>query len=204
MKVILPVLLFTLVGNVAAQSTRSYVTDNSGECVYRNLCSADAKPGPYRSDDRTPYGKVREFFFPEMGVDPMRRKYEELFGHPYPPPGNQQFEASSPFSEVRRFNDAFDRAVAGERTVLSSNGNQLTVAIVLPNSEKKDLRVFVNEERILLSLATPAPPSPYYIVRRQELSIPSPDGVDPSTAKIDRTGDEIRISFADPDADSGN
>src|SRR5581483_4856554 len=93
-------------------------------------------------------------------------------------------------------NEAFElEAVAGAKTDVNEQSGMLTVSVVVPNSERKDLRVSVNDERILLSLAPLRPTSPYRIARRQDLTIPNPPGVDPTTAFVDRRGDEIRISF---------
>ena len=173
--------LALLAGAASAQQTQLNITDDSPACVERNVCRKDTRPG----------------------ADPIRQEYEQLFDQPYPPPGHNPFAADSPFTEVRRFNEAFDTyAVAGARTEVKQDGDMLTVSVLVPDSAKKDLHVSVNDERILLSLAAPQPLSPYRIARHENLSVPDPPGIDPATALVDRRGDEIRVSFMTAD-DSG-
>lgn len=149
------------------------------------------------SDDPTPYIKVRELFFHEARPDPLRRKFEELFGEPFPESGFHQFEPFEPFADVKKFNDAFElRGVAGARTELRSEAGKKILSLRLPGSEDKALKVRVNEERILVSLTPKAEPGRYRVARSQDQVLPLPSGVDPASAEIGRQGDIITIVFA--------
>lgn len=148
-----------------------------------------------RADDRTTYMKIREFFMPETGVDPLSQEYEKLYGEPDPLPGNRQLDPWRPFEDVKKWNEAFDRAAAGLQTEVARDGNKVAVRVDLPTSEGKKLEVYVNEDRILLSLSFPAPARAYRIPRRDDFVIALPDRADAKTASVSRQGDKIQILF---------
>ncbi|MBI3547524.1 MAG: hypothetical protein HY078_00585 [Elusimicrobia bacterium] len=157
---------------------------------------ADTRFRYRRSDDRTPYIKIREWFLPESGIDPLHAKFEELFGEPYPTPEFKQFLPDSPFAEIRKLNDAFEfKALSGASSDVRSDGVAVSVSVRLPESREKELDVYINEDRILLSLVPEAEPGPWHLSKRREVALPIPPRADVRTASVDRRGDVVRISF---------
>jgi hypothetical protein len=69
------------------------------------------------------------------------------------------------------------------------------VRVDLPEAEGRALEVYVNEDRILLSLASSAPPRAFRIPRRDDFTLPLPDRADVRSASVSRTGGRVLILF---------
>jgi HSP20 family molecular chaperone IbpA len=137
-----------------------------------------------------------ESFIHEPWRDPLQDGYEELFGAPFPNPGLQHFDADRPFSDVTKYDLAFSQiALPGTHAETESGGGEYAVALRLPRSEGKDVEVATDEQSIRLSVTRPAEASRYRSYRPEETVVPLPAGADPSTARVERDGDWVRIKF---------
>jgi HSP20 family molecular chaperone IbpA len=137
-----------------------------------------------------------ESFIHEPWADPLHENYEELFGAPFPNPGRQHFDADRPFSDVAKYDLAFNQAaVPGARSETESGGGEYAVALRLPQSADKDVEVSTDEESIRLTATRPGETGRYRANRPEETVVPLPAGADPSTARVERDGDWIRVKF---------
>jgi hypothetical protein len=169
-------------------------------CAFRAPAEDPGRAGERRSDEVTPYGRVREFFFHEARPDPLHEKYEELFAAPFPDKEFHQFSPFRPFEDVKKFNDAFEaRGVDGGREEVSREDGRVTVAIHSPRSAGKPLDWRVNEERILLSFPPEGPARRYRVQRARERVIPMPLEADHESASVRRDGDWIKFAFDEND-----
>lgn len=160
------------------------------------LPRAAARPGDRRAGDDGAYVRWREFFFHESRPEPLREKYEELFGEPYPEDGFHQHKPFRPFEDVQRFNNAYElRAVAGARVELRETGDALTLEIELPGTAGRPLTVRVDSEKVALSVAPAAKPRRWYVARSEDHVVAVPDGIAPETAQVARDGDLVRVTF---------
>lgn len=137
-----------------------------------------------------------ESFFHEPWRDPLRDKYEELFGRPYPNPGRQHFATSRPFSDVKKFEHAFDAiAVQGARAESESAAGLHAISLQLPDSAGRQVAVRPADGSVALSVARSLPARRYRVYRSDEVVVPLPPGADPDTARVQRDGDWVRIKF---------
>jgi hypothetical protein len=149
-----------------------------------------------RSDDRTPFIKYRQRLFPDSASDPASQKFEQFFGDPYPTPGLQLFKSDDPFADLKKFDDAVEmNAVAGARSDIQSDGTIVRVVLEIPESRDKKVEVYVNDDRILLSIYEDTVPGKYRFPHRQNLSLPKPATADIRSATVDRSGDSVVIYF---------
>lgn len=160
------------------------------------LPEASARPGDRRAGDGGTYTTLREFFFHESRPEPLRKKYEELFGDPWPEEGFHQHKPFQPFEDVQRFNNAWElRGVAGARADLSETETGLTLAIELPGSADRPLAVRVDHEKVALSLGSRSRPRRWFVARTEDHVLALPEGALPDTAQVARDGDVVRITF---------
>ncbi len=137
-----------------------------------------------------------ESFFREPWPDPLHEKYEELFGQPYPNRIRQHFSTTRPFSDVKKYELAFDAtAVPGARAETESAGGLHAVSLQIPDSAGKPVAVRADEKGVGLSVSRGLPARRYRVYRSDELVVPLPPGADPDTARVVRDGDWIRIKF---------
>lgn len=157
----------------------------------------DARPGERRAGDADAYTRVREFFFHESRPEPLREKYEELFGEPYPEDGFHQHKPFRPFEDVQRFNNAYElRAVAGARAGLTETADGAVLSVELPGTAHRPLAVRVDGEKVSLSVGPVSPPRRWFVARSEDHVIAVPEGVSPESAVVSREGDVVRIVFA--------
>lgn len=160
------------------------------------LPQASARPGEHRAGDDGPYVRLREFFFHESRPEPLREKYEELFGEPYPEEGFHQHRPFRPFEDVQRFNNAYElRGIAGARANLAESDSAITLEIELPGTAQRSLAVRVDEEKVSLSVGSSAQPRRWFVSRGEEHVLALPNGALPDTAKVKRDGDLLHITF---------
>lgn len=142
-----------------------------------------------------------ESFFHEPWRDPLHEKYEELFAAPFPNRSPQHFAVARPFSDVKTFGLAFDAtAVAGVRPEIESGGGEHAVSMQLPDSAGKPIEVHADDAGIRLTFVRLAPARRYHTARAQETIVPLPAGADPSSARVIRDGDWVRIKFNSRDS----
>lgn len=157
----------------------------------------DARPGERRAGDVDSYTRVREFFFHESRPEPLREKYEELFGEPYPEDGFHQHKPFRPFEDVQRFNNAYElRAVAGARAGLTETEDGAVLSVELPGTAQRPLAVRVDDEKVSLSVGPVSPPRRWFVARSEDHVIATPEGVSAESATVSREGDVVRIVFA--------
>jgi HSP20 family molecular chaperone IbpA len=163
---------------------------------YGALPQPDARPGDRRAGDGDGYTRFREFFFHEARPDPLREKYEEMFGEPYPEEGFHQHKPFRPFQDVQRFNEAYElRGIAGARADLSETADAKVLKIELPGTASRPLSVRVDDEKVALSLGPSEAPRRWFVAKAEEHVVATPEGVVAETAKVDREGDVVRITF---------
>lgn len=156
----------------------------------------DARPGERRAGDGGAYTRLREFFFHESRPEPLREKYEELFGEPYPEDGFHQHKPFRPFEDVQRFNNAYElRAIAGARAGLTETEDGAVLSVELPGSADRPLTVRVDEEKVALSVGSKAPARRWFVARTEDHVVAVPEGVSPESAQVSREGDLVRITF---------
>lgn len=161
-------------------------------CHYRVPDHADPKSAPPPAHEELSW----ESFFPEPWPDPLHEKYRELFGSPYPNPGRQHFATARPFSDVKKFELAFDAtAVPGARAETESAAGMSAVSLRLPDSAGRPVAVRTEDQVIALSVDRPLPARRYRVYRSDEVVVPLPPGADPDTARVVRDGDWVRIKF---------
>jgi HSP20 family molecular chaperone IbpA len=197
-----------LSAGAAAQEPATVLRLNSDDLVSIDSAAASRQRLPdrmtrRRADDRTPYIKFRQFFMPDTGVDPLQQEFEKLYGEPDPIPGNRQFSPWRPFEDVEKWNRAFDRAAAGLQSEVARDGTMVAVRVDLPEAEGRALEVYVNEDRILLSLSANSPPRPFRIPRRDDFTFPLPERADVRTASVSRTGGRVLILFRETSGTEG-
>ena len=136
-----------------------------------------------------------ESFFKEPWRDPLHDKYEELFREPFPAENAKHFSVERPFSDVKKYELAFDAvAIPGAKKEMSAAGER-AVSMLLPDSAGKTVEVKADEKNIRLSVARSLPTRRYRAYRPEELVVPTPAGADPRTARVVRDGDWVRIKF---------
>lgn len=161
------------------------------------LPGPEARTGDRRAGDGDGYTRFREFFFHESRPEPLREKYEELFGEPYPEEGFHQHRPFRPFEDVQRFNNAYElRGVAGARAALERGDAGAVLTIELPGTAERALSVRVDEEKIALSVGPAGPPRRWFLSRSEEHVLRMPEGLDPASAEVRRESDRVRINFA--------
>lgn len=137
-----------------------------------------------------------ESLFWEPWRDPLHDKYEELFGRPFPNRGLQHFYTGRPFSDVKKYELAFEQAaVTGARADTVSAGGNHAVSVQLPESAGKPVSVEADEASIRLTIARPGGPHRYRVYPSDQVVLPLPAGADPGTARVTRDGDWVRITF---------
>lgn len=133
-----------------------------------------------------------ESFFPEPWPDPLHEKYEEMYARTYPNPGRQHFETERPFSDVEKYNQAFEAlAVPGTRVAAAD----MAVTLELPDSAAKTVSVKADEKGVRVTVWAPSNGHRYRVYRSQELVYPLPADADPASARMEREGDRVRILF---------
>ena len=133
----------------------------------------------------------------DLGPDPTHEKYEELFGSPYPARGFDPFMRLHPFEEVKAYNRGFDQRAAGVVTRVSETEGQVAVDIEWPGSAPQPIDVRVAGKSILLSASAPARSSPYrFVAAAKEIVVALPSGAKPDSARVERSGDVVRVTFA--------
>src|SRR4051812_13410966 len=79
-----------------------------------------------------------ESFIHEPWRDPLHDKYEELFGEPFPNRPRRHFATDLPFSDVEKYDLAFENTAAGGvRTESESAGGEHAVSMLVPDSAGK-------------------------------------------------------------------
>jgi HSP20 family molecular chaperone IbpA len=136
-----------------------------------------------------------ESFIHEPWRDPLHDKYEELFGASFPNPSRRHFATDLPFADVQKYDLAFEANTRGVRSETESGGGEYAVAMQLPDSAGKDVELSTDDENIRLSVVRPLPAGRYRSYRPEETVVPLPTGADPSTARVERDGDWVRIKF---------
>lgn len=149
-----------------------------------------------RAGDADDYARLREAFFKDARPDPLHDKYEELFGEPWPEPGFHQFSPTKPFSEVRKFNAAFDlRGAAGARVETRAVDGRERLEILLPGSAGRTLEVRVDGEKVAISLPSTAPPARWRVRRSEEHLVPLPRDVDMDTVVVECDRDAVVVNY---------
>ncbi len=137
-----------------------------------------------------------ESFFHEPWPDPLHEKYEELFNAPFPNRSPQHFAVARPFSDVQKYDIAFDAtAVPGARTEVESGGGKHAVSMQLPDSAGKPVEVRTEDHSVVLSVRPKVPVRRYRMYKSEEKVIPLPPDADPDSARVVRDGDWVRIQF---------
>ena len=145
-----------------------------------------------------------ETFFQEPWRDPLQDKYEELFREPFPNRPRRHFETTRPFSDVEKYDLAFEAAaIPGARKEIESGGGAHAVALHLPDSAGKRLEVRTEDQNVILSVERPLPERRYRVNRPEETVVPVPAGADPATARVTRDGDWVRIQFKSKNENPG-
>lgn len=161
-------------------------------CHYRRPDHADPEGVPPPAHEELSW----ESFFHQPWPDPLHEKYEELFGAPYPNAGRQHFATARPFSDVKKYELAFDAtAVPGTRAETESAAGLTAVSLQLPGSAGRPVAVRTDERSIALSVDRPLPARRYRVYRSDEVILPLPPRADPDTARVAREGDWVRIKF---------
>lgn len=129
------------------------------------------------------------------GVPPPAREeisWESFFHEPW----RQHFATSRPFSDVKKFEHAFDAiAVQGARAESESAAGLHAVSLQLPDSAGRPVAVRPADGSVALSVARSLPARRYRVYRSDEVVVPLPPGADPDTARVQRDGDWVRIKF---------
>lgn len=137
-----------------------------------------------------------ETFFREPWRDPLHEKYEDLFGKPFPNPTGQHFSTSQPMADVAKYELEFEgTAVPGARVRSETGAGWTALDLELPDSTGKEVSVRADERAVRLTVERPRPPNRYRFFRSDELVVPLPPGADPATARMERDGDRVRITF---------
>lgn len=137
-----------------------------------------------------------ETFFREPWPDPLHEKYEELFDKPFPHPTPQHFSTNQPMADVAKYDLEFEgTAVPGAKVASESGSGWTALALELPDSAGKEVAVSADERAVRLKVRRPQPPSRYRFFRSDELVFPLPPGADPATARLERDGDRVRVTF---------
>ncbi len=138
-----------------------------------------------------------ESFFHEPWPDPLHDKYQELFATPFPNRSPQHFEIGEPFDDVNKYDLAFEAtAVPGAQSEAESGGGKHAVSIRLPDSAGKSIEMRPDAGFLILSVKRPVPAHRYRAYRNEDRAVPIPPGADPSTARLVRDGDWVRVKFA--------
>jgi HSP20 family molecular chaperone IbpA len=133
----------------------------------------------------------------DLGPDPTHEKYEELFDAAYPARRFDPFGRLHPFEEVRAFNRGFDRRAAGVATRVTEEGRAVAVEIEWPGSAPRPIDVRVAGRSILLRAAAPGRGSAYrFVAGAKEIVVDLPRGAKPESARVERSGDVVRVTFA--------
>jgi hypothetical protein len=137
-----------------------------------------------------------ESFFREPWPDPLHRKYEDLFDKPFPNPTRQHFSTSLPMADVTKYELEFEgTAVPGARVKRESGAGWHALALELPDSSDKEVSVRADDKAVRLRVGRPTAPRRYRFFRSDDLILPLPPGADPATARMERDGDRVRITF---------
>ena len=137
-----------------------------------------------------------ESFIHEPWRDPLHDKYEELFGAPFPSRPRRHFATDRPFDDVQKYDLAFDiNSIRGTRTETVSDTDEHAVSMLLPDSAGKSVEVTADEKTVRVAVVRAASPRRYRPSRPEELYAALPAGADPTTARVVRDGDWVRIKF---------
>lgn len=137
-----------------------------------------------------------ESFFREPWPDPLHENYEDMFGKPFPNPTRQHFSTNQPMADVAKYELGLEgTAVPGARIQSESGAGWTALALELPDSKGKEVSVSADEKAVRLKVERPQPASRYRFFRSDDLVFPLPAGADPATARMERDGDRVRITF---------
>ena len=156
-----------------------------GLLVFATTAASASEPGPWRRL----WG---------WGPDPARDKYEELFDAEYPRRSYDPFNRSFPFEDVRNFNRQFDLRAAGVSQTVKEEGTSVTLSVLWPGSGAQGLEVLVQEGAVRLTPEGADEPAGRFRFRARgasQLFVPVPLGARSATARISRSGDEVRVVF---------
>ncbi len=137
-----------------------------------------------------------ESFIREQWPDPLHEKYEDLFDKPFPNPTRQHFSTSRPMADVTKYELALEQtAVPGARVKSESGAGWHALALELPDSSGKEVSVRADDKAVRLTVERPQAASRYRFFRSDDLVLPLPPGADPASARVERDGDRVRITF---------
>lgn len=137
-----------------------------------------------------------ESFFREPWPDPLHEKYGDLFAKPFPNPTGQHFSTNQPMADVAKYELEFEgTTVPGARVRSESGAGWAALALDLPDSTDKEVSVRADDKAVRLTVERPQPASRYRFFRSDDLVFPLPAGADPATARMERDGDRVRITF---------
>lgn len=146
-----------------------------------------------------------ETFIRKQWPDPLHEKYEDLFGKPFPNPTGQHFSTSRPMADVRKYELEFEQtAVPGARVERQAGTGWTALSLELPGSADKEVSVRADDRKVRVTVARPVTASRYRVYPSEDLYFPLPADADPATARVERDGDRVRITFAAKSPRSGS
>ncbi|UPT75150.1 MAG: hypothetical protein M0D55_05420 [Elusimicrobiota bacterium] len=161
-------------------------------------------PGPLRPEGRPPPRGEElswESFFHHPWPDPLHEKYEDLFGAPFPNRSPQHFSLRRPFSDVIKYDLAFETiAIPGARTESETAAGRHSVNLLLPGSAGRDVTLRPGPQDVTVVVAKSGPARRLRSYRSEERVVPLPPEADPASARLARDGDWLRITFNAKDA----
>ena len=150
-----------------------------------------------RSDDPPRWNTLRDRLFDEARPDFLRLEYERLFGEPWHDEGWHPFARFKPFEDTRKLDEAVDRYYFNRMDAgVKQEPARVSLVVRAPGTAEQHLKVWINEDRVLLSFQPDESSEPkWHYVRPTEQSLPLPAGADSKTASIERDGDVVTVSF---------